>query len=230
MVLTASALFRSRPMTDSRALHPLHSTNATRFASYAIALVSFRRPQTGETVRNNSGAPKHTNGREASPGHDTSNSREHGAFAPASQDTPTSLIKPSWSETSSPGCGPATGPHPDPLVAVRKDLRSVAEDSDSWAGAVATAPGIESSRPGQRHRLRGWLSRRSASRCEHKSVLCVIPPHCRIPLPREPSATSLRRLIACASSSVVGLRRPGVLNITASCVHTGGFTVTLIAR
>jgi hypothetical protein len=112
-------------------------------------------------------------------------------------------------------------------VAVRKDLRSVVEDSDSWACAIATAPGIESSRPGQRQRLRGWLSRRSASRCEHKSVLCVIPPHCRIPLPREPSATSLRRLIAYASS--VGLRRPGVLNITASCVHTGGFTVTLTA-
>ena len=112
-------------------------------------------------------------------------------------------------------------------MAVRKDLRSVGEDSDSLACAIATAPAIESSRPGQRHRLRGWLSRTSASRYEHKSVLCVIPPHCRIPLSREPSATSLRRLIAYASS--VGLRRPGVLNITASCVHTGGFTVTLTA-
>jgi hypothetical protein len=59
------------------------------------------------------------------------------------------------------------------------------------------------------------LSRRSASRCEHKSMLCVIPPQCRIPLAREPSALSLRRFIA----NAFGLQRPGVLNITASCVH-----------
>ena len=62
-------------------------------------------------------------------------------FAPASQNTPTSLTKPSWSETSSPGCGPAAGPHPDPLVAVRSDLRSAVEDSESLACAIATAPG-----------------------------------------------------------------------------------------
>ena len=71
-------------------------------------------------------------------------------------------------------------------------------------------------RPGSRgQRLRGLLSRRSASRCEHKSMLCVIPPQCRIPLAREPSALSLRRFIA----NAFGLQRPGVLNITASCVH-----------
>ena len=76
---------------------------------------------------------------------------------------------------------------------------------------------------------RGWLSLRMLPGVTHKCCYVLIPPHCRIPLPREPSATSLRHLIANASSSVVGLRRPGVLNITASCVHTGCFTVTLTA-
>lgn len=46
----------------------------------------------------------------------------------------------SWSETSTPGCGPTSGPRPVPLVAVRKDLRSVIEDSEQLACAGATAP------------------------------------------------------------------------------------------
>ena len=62
-----------------------------------------------------------------------------------------------------------------------------------------------------------------------RACYVLIPPQCRIPLAREPSALSLRRLIAYASSSVVGLRRLGVLNITASCVPSGCFTVTLTA-
>ncbi len=53
------------------------------------------------------------------------------------------------SETSSPGCDPASGPHPDPLLAVRSDLRSGAEDSEPLAGAGATAPGTRTSRPGK---------------------------------------------------------------------------------
>lgn len=108
-------------------------------------------------------------------------------------------------------------------------LRFAVEESEQVGFALARlAPRFFPQTRLNRSSARGWLSRRSASRCEHKSVLCVIPPHCRIPLAREPSATSLRRLIAYASC--VGLRRPGVLNITASCVHTRCFTVTLTAR
>jgi len=56
--LTASALFRPRPMTGSPALHPLHSAVANRFAGYADAIAAFRRPQTGETVKNIRAHPK----------------------------------------------------------------------------------------------------------------------------------------------------------------------------
>jgi hypothetical protein len=47
----ASALFSPRTMTDSPALQPLHSADATRFAGCADAIASFRRPQTVETVK-----------------------------------------------------------------------------------------------------------------------------------------------------------------------------------
>lgn len=53
-----SALFRPRTMTDSPALHPLHSAVANRFAGCADAIASFRRPQTGETVKNIRACPK----------------------------------------------------------------------------------------------------------------------------------------------------------------------------
>ena len=45
-----SARFRPRTMTDSPALHPLHSAAAIR-KQRRSAIASFRRPQTGETVR-----------------------------------------------------------------------------------------------------------------------------------------------------------------------------------
>ena len=60
----ASALFRLRPMTDLPALPPLHSTPRPLKMKQA-PLHSFRRPQTGKTVKNSSGAPKETQGRDA---------------------------------------------------------------------------------------------------------------------------------------------------------------------
>ena len=80
-------------------------------------------------------------------------------FAPASQNTPTSLTKPIWSETSASGCGRCCRSRPCTHRVAALALRSAVEDSESLACAIATAPGNESSRPGQRHRLRGWLSR-----------------------------------------------------------------------
>ena len=117
----ASARFRPRTMTDSPALHPLHSTAAIR-KQRRSAIASFRRPQTGETVRKRRARPKKgfqrprcsayrprpaiardashgqdtairreappvaedkQYGREASPGKDISNNREHGHFPTA---------------------------------------------------------------------------------------------------------------------------------------------------
>ena len=87
-----SALFRLRPMTDLPALPPLHSTPRPLKMKQA-PLHSFRRPQTGKTVKNSSGAPKATKGRyaphigqapkygrEASPGQDTSNTARGFAY------------------------------------------------------------------------------------------------------------------------------------------------------
>ena len=69
--------------------------------------------------------------------------------------------------------------------------------------------------------LRGGLSRRMLPGPTHKSCYVLIPPQCRIPLGRgNPRHWGPRRLIANASSSLVGFRRPGVLNITASCVQS----------
>src|ERR1035437_8155648 len=50
------------------------------------------------------------------------------------------------------------------------------------------------------------------------------PPHCRIPLAREPSAMGPRRLPARQHD-----RRPGSLKITASCATTGCGVVTRLA-
>jgi hypothetical protein len=50
------ARFRPRTMTDSPALHPLHFTAAIR-KQRRIAIVSFRRSQTGETVKNHRARP-----------------------------------------------------------------------------------------------------------------------------------------------------------------------------
>ena len=46
-----SARFRPRTMTDSPALHPLHSAAASASQITRNAIAAFRRPQTGETVR-----------------------------------------------------------------------------------------------------------------------------------------------------------------------------------
>jgi hypothetical protein len=51
------ARFRPRTMTDSPALHPLHSISL-QLHKFHFRFISFRRPQTGETVRNKSCAPE----------------------------------------------------------------------------------------------------------------------------------------------------------------------------
>ncbi len=53
----ASARFRPRTMTDSPALHPLHSAAAIR-KQRRSAIAAFRRPQTGETVKKRRARPK----------------------------------------------------------------------------------------------------------------------------------------------------------------------------
>lgn len=68
-------------------------------------------------------------------------------FAPASQNTPTSLTIPSWSETSSPGCGRCCRSRPCTHRVAALALRSAVEDSDELACAVATAPGHEPADP-----------------------------------------------------------------------------------
>jgi hypothetical protein len=78
-------------MTDSPALHPLHSAVANRFAGYADAIASFRRSQTGETVGNESCAPKDTRGRDAPHiGQDTALRRE---ASPVAEDTSNSTAR-----------------------------------------------------------------------------------------------------------------------------------------
>ena len=77
-----SARFRPRTMTDSPALHPLHSISL-QFHRLHFRSIAFRRPQTVETVRDKSCAPEDSGfqrprcsayrprpaiGREASPG------------------------------------------------------------------------------------------------------------------------------------------------------------------
>jgi len=52
-----SARFRPRTMTDSPALHPLHSISL-QFRRLHFHSIAFRRPQTGETVRKKSCAPE----------------------------------------------------------------------------------------------------------------------------------------------------------------------------
>ena len=52
-----SARFRPRTTTDSPALHPLHSISL-QFRRLHFHSIAFRRPQTGETVRNKSCAPE----------------------------------------------------------------------------------------------------------------------------------------------------------------------------
>ena len=97
-------------------------------------------------------------------------------FAPASQNTPTSLTKPIWSETSASGCGRCCRSRPCTHRVAALALRSAVEDSESLACAIATAPGNESSRPGQRHRLRGWLSRTTGEAYGARSCAPVASP------------------------------------------------------
>lgn len=185
--LTASALFRPRPMTDSPALHPLHSAVANRFAGCADAIAAFRRPQTGETVRNIRAHPKtpeaamlRISARTPQYGARLRLSPKTSAIAPRgfarcktsaltvstasfrslrrlrSRIWPTSLTKPNWSDTSPSGCVQCVRPRPSrrrPRTSLcRRRVRELGLRYRDCAGN-------ESSRPGQRHRLRGWLSR-----------------------------------------------------------------------
>lgn len=216
--LTASALFGPRPMTDSPALPPLHSTPRPLQvkqapAAFVPTAANWRdsQEQLGRSRR-----PRHQWPRGfARPGR--SSSREPGQLSLA-RNRPASLIKPHWSDTSPPGFSRNCRSRPFTLASQFSRSALSLKSQIRWLALSRLRRASRPADPAKTASARGWLSRTSASRCEHKSVLCVIPPQCRIPLPREPSALSPRRLIAYASS--VGLRRPGVLNITASCVHS----------
>ena len=140
-----SALFS--PAHDGRlasfAAASLHSvpldTGQTRSTAFVSVGRKLARLPTKTFVR--SRKIPNGNGREASPGHvgcgTPAISREPGSSA---EKVRTHCGAASVSETSPPSFGPASCPHPDPLVAVRSNLRSVIEDSESLAGAIATAP------------------------------------------------------------------------------------------
>jgi len=60
------------------------------------------------------------------------------------------------------------------------------------------------------------------SRFQTQELLSAVPPRCRIPLAREPSAhgdPAASSQASCRGRNTVGLRRPGALKITASCVQ-----------
>ncbi len=217
--LTASALFGPRPMTDSPALHPLHSAVANRFAGYADAIAAFRRPQTGETVTNIQAHPQTP---EAAMLRISASTPQYGARLRLSPKTsaiaprgfarcktpaltvstasfrslrrlrsriwPTSLTKPNWSDTSPSGCVPCVRPRPCTHRVAALALRSAVEESESLAGAGATAPGHEPADPakgigfaaGCHERparltvlLRPRLWPRLAPRCYTQHILCV---------------------------------------------------------
>ena len=157
--LTASALFRPHHWPDSSAFRPLHSlprpaSQATRTLSLIPTAANCRdrhRQRCAQNCKTTQAAMLRISAKtgnmaarlrparwvQAMP----ANSREHGAFAPASQNTPTSLTRPSWSETSSSGCGRCCRARPCTHRVAALALRSAVEDSESLAGAIATAPG-----------------------------------------------------------------------------------------
>lgn len=169
--------------------------------------------------------------------------REHGAFAPASQDTPTSLKaaqRRCWSETSPPVSGPAAGPHPDPLVAVRSDLRPVGEDSESLACAGATAP-LAGDAVTQQTRLqvsseaaalaRTIGSAYGARSCAPVASPCSPRPHTtHIVRSFRSWLASLLYSFSRRHSSLVSLFGAGIkLRTMWRCVPSGCFTVTVSA-
>ena len=78
-----------------------------------------------------------------------SHSREHDQLSLA-RNWSTSLTRPSWSETSPPGCDPAAGPHPDPLAGrplgpplCRRRLRIIGWRWRDCAGTRTSRPGSQ---------------------------------------------------------------------------------------
>ena len=70
--------------------------------------------------------------------------------APASQNTPTSLTKPHWSETSSSGCTRNCRARPCTLASQFSRSALPPKTQSDWLRALASAPGNESSRPGDK--------------------------------------------------------------------------------
>jgi len=63
---------------------------------------------------------------------------------------------------------------------------------------------------------------KDASRFQTQELLSSVPPRCRFPLAREPLGTRVPAAssqASCRGRYTVGLRRPGALKITASCVQ-----------
>jgi len=121
-------------------------------------------------------------------------SREIGQLSlhSVTRNRPTSLKRPSWSETSPPGCTRNCRSRPCTHRVAVLAFRSAVEDSESLACATATAPWwqvtLSPSRPGQRHRLAARCHERPArltvlvparlwprlaSRCYTQHILCV---------------------------------------------------------
>jgi hypothetical protein len=226
-----SARFRPRTMTDSPALHPLHSAAAIR-KQRRSAIAAFRRPQTAETVRTARARPKKqsTNGREASPDQGTSssprcfararhigNSREHGHF-------PDATLR--WRSISPPGrmadLTDKTRLVRDPVAGLRSllsrialvapnpaiiPLRSIGGDSDSLASRWRDCAGNESSRPGERgtHRLRGSVVMQECFRdiTQHTLSVRSFLPHKFFSCRQLPASGTLRHGIYVRQCAVV---------------------------
>ena len=156
-------------------------------------------------------------------------------FAPASQNTPTSLTKPSWSETSPPGCGRCCRSRPCTHRVAALALRSAVEDSDSLACAIATAPGTSPADPAKGigcaagcHERPARLTvlvparlwPRLAPRCYTQHILCV-----RSLVPRSLLYSEPRRHSSLASRFGAGIK----IRTIWRCVTHRCCTVTLIA-
>jgi hypothetical protein len=89
--LIASALFGPRPTVDSSAWPPLHSTPRPLKMKQAPAAFVPLAANCRDNRRRHSGAPKNSNGREASPGHEPRLSREPGQLSLA-RNCPASLM------------------------------------------------------------------------------------------------------------------------------------------
>jgi hypothetical protein len=175
MSLTASALFRPRPngRLASYALASFHSR--VRRAHAPLHSDSRKHGETADEViraRPKGKDPMAARLRPAGHGNTARgfacrrrhcNNREHGAFAPASQNTPTSLTKPSWSDTSPPGFSRNCRSRPFTLASQFSRSALSLKSRIRWL-ALARLRRDTNQQTRRRTLARGWLSRTSALR------------------------------------------------------------------